>query len=317
MTQATMFTTEADRRAAEPDKRDREDSPTPRPLVRAMLAAALPVVTERLSKGLLSDDVFTALDVCAGYGVFASELRRWCELRRIWCEITGVEICEARRQHLRKWCDRVEIGDWLDCRWSGDFALGNPHFTALVADDPHESMPAVLLRCAHAVLLYHTRNAFLRSKPGRDAWRAYPPARVFMIPGTVSHDGTSSVASDCYQASLWLRGFEGETVVQLLDAEPEEANLAAGIVKRNGEPYRCWRWTVPPGSEDPSEDLPGAPSWRPWCGHESPPPLDCWVALQLDGQLWRSKAMVTDGLLMWLSNKGERAKWLLVQDSDT
>jgi hypothetical protein len=33
--------------------------------------------------------------------------------------------------------------------------------------------------------------------------------------------------------------------------------------KRNGEPYRCWRWAVPPGSEEPSEDLPGVVGWAP------------------------------------------------------
>lgn len=264
--------TELDRREAETDKRDREDDPTPRPLVRALLHEALPYIPRWQGKWTDSGDPpFKALDVGAGYGVFSSELRRHASKRGYPVEITGVEICEARREHLRKWCDRVEICDWRpeslnqlrEYRWSGDLAMGNPHFSALVSDDPTESMPAVFLRHAHAVLLYHTRNAFLRSKPGRDVWRAYPPARVFMIPGTVSHDGTSSVASDCYQASLWLRGFEGETVVQLLDAEPEEANLAAGIVKRNGEPYRCWRWAVPPGSEEPSDDLPGVVEWAP------------------------------------------------------
>lgn len=251
--------TELDIRAAEPDKRDREDSPTPRALVRALLDRAL-VHVHRARPEYMDPHPFKALDVCAGYGVFASELRRHAVKLGYPVEITGVEICEARREHLRKWCDRVIIDDWRASHGlSHDLAMGNPHFSALVSDDgdPDESMPAVLLRRAPAVLLYHTRNAFLRSKPGRDVWRTYPPARVFMIPGTVSHDGTSSVASDCYQASLWLRGFEGETVVQLLDAEPEEANLAAGIVKRNGKPYRCWRWTVPPGSEEPSEDLPG------------------------------------------------------------
>jgi SAM-dependent methyltransferase len=260
--------TELDRREAEPDKRDREDDPTPRALVRAIIEAA---AWTALAGAL---NPVRVLDVCAGYGCWSSEWRRWW-MREFGphdrTEITGVEICEARREHLRKWCDRVAIRDWFDFLRDHhelpqfDLVVGNPHFSALVSDDgdPDASMPAVCLQHASAVLLYHTRNAFLRSKPGRDAWRAYPPARVFMIPGTVSHDGTSSVASDCYQASLWLRGFEGETVVQLLDAEPEEANLAAGIVKRNGEPYRCWRWTVPPGSEEPSEDLPGVVGWAP------------------------------------------------------
>jgi len=181
--------------------------------------------------------------------------------------------------HGLKWCDEWITRDWLDALRDHhelprfDVAMGNPHFSALVGkrdrepsevadmladpNDPALSMPAVLLEHAPAVLLYHTRNAFVRSEPGRAVWRAYPPARVFVVPGTVSHDGTSSVASDCYQATLWIRGHRGPTIEQLLDVEPKAANRAAGILKRNGEPYSCWRWVVPPGSEEPSEDLPG------------------------------------------------------------
>lgn len=256
--------TELDIRREEADTRDREDDPTPRLLVRAILAEALTHVSSARPR-YMGGVTLRALDVCAGYGVFASELRRHAKVVGYPVHITGIEICEARREHLRKWCDNAVIGDERNAIALGDFdvAIGNPHFTALVGKDgPAESMPARLLEHCKAVLLYHTRNEFVRSETGRAVWRAYPPAHVFVVPGTVSHDGTSAVASDCYQVSLWRRGHTGPTTEQLLDVEPKAKNLVAGIVKRGGEPYSCWRWTVPPGSEEPSEDLPGVVGWQ-------------------------------------------------------
>lgn len=264
MSQLLLTTaTELDIRREETDTRDREDDPTPRLLVRAILSEAMPVIMRELGDSDRGWDLdLDALDVCAGYGCWSSELRRWCVRQGLEVMLTGVEIFEARREHLRKWCDNVVIDDWrASYGLTHDIVVGNPHFSALAGGDPDESMPAVLLRRAPSVLLYHTRNAFVRSEAGRAVWRAYPPAHVFVVPGTVSHDGTSAVASDCYQVSLWLRGHTGPTTEQLLDVEPKAENLAAGIVKRNGEPYSCWRWTVPPGSEEPCEDLPGVVGW--------------------------------------------------------
>jgi hypothetical protein len=166
-----------------------------------------------------------------------------------------------------------------------DLAIGNPHFTALTHEDPEQSMPAVLLRHAPAVLLLHTQQAFARGEAGRAVWRAYPPAASWMVPGSVKfrtgvnpkcskcgHVNTPAATacagmreqglhtvrcryklkawgsdSRCYQVSLWLRGHEGPTALHLL---PE---LTAA--ER--------RWTVPPGSEEPSEELPAAPGWSP------------------------------------------------------
>lgn len=268
--------TEADRRALEGDHKQREDDPTPRLLVRAGLAEVLPRVFLQSPGGWAP----RVLGVGSGYGCWESEIRRWAVGRLGGIHITGVEICAARRPHLEKWCDRVETCSWDDdrvlrqvihdteppvtARAQYHLAIGNPHFTGIVTEDPAQSMPAVLLRSAQYVVIYHTLNTFVRSAEGREVWRRYPPSETWLVPGTVSHDGTSSVASDCYQITLWKRCSFGPTVVRLLDAEPGEANRAAGLTKRGGDPYLCWRWRgQPPGSEDPSEDLPAAPGWAP------------------------------------------------------
>lgn len=206
--------------------------------------------------------------------------------------ITGVEIKPEREPHLRKWCDEVRIGDYIDqirelvdvgagqmvriaCMGEPsrfDLGIGNPWFKGLV-NKPRSNveehvveaaMPPVLLEHMPAVFLLHTLNAFTRSAEGRSVWRAYPPIATYVLPGTVSFDGTSSVASDCYAASLWLRGYQGDTTRYLVEAEAEDYNRAHGIVDRKGRPYRCWRWgfridgnrriPVPPGSEEPSDE---------------------------------------------------------------
>jgi hypothetical protein len=271
-----------DARSLETDHASREDDPTPRGVVRAALAAAvnlesMPDVYAKLCAARMFADApeiphvgpLRVLDVCAGYGCWASELRRLAALQGWPVHITGVELFEPRRAVLEKWCDEVVIGDWHPdgCVYRRptifDLVIGNPHFTALTHEDPEQSMPAVLLRHAPAVLLYHSVNTFQRGVPGRAVYRATRPAAKWLVPGTVSHDGTSSVASDCYQVTLWLRGHDGPCSEYLLDVEPEDANRDAGILKRGGAPYKCWRWTVPPGSEDPSSDLPAAPGWAP------------------------------------------------------
>jgi hypothetical protein len=211
------------------------------------------------------------LDVCAGYGCWSSEIRRLAALQGWPIHVTGVELHAPRLADLTKWCDEVIIGDWREAMCTVedtddgavDLAIGNPHFTALTHEDPEQSMPAVLLRHAAAVLLYHSVNTFQRSDKGRAVYRATKPAAKWLVPGTVSHDGTSSVSSDCYQVTLWLRGHDGPCAEYLLDVEPEDANREVGVLKRGGAPYKCWRWIVPPGSEDPCEDLPAAPGWEP------------------------------------------------------
>jgi hypothetical protein len=254
--------TAADERAAETDHAEREDDPTPRLLVRAVLAEWSkthdakwmrlgPMVAQKLHGHA---DPTRVLDVCAGYGCWASEMRRLA-MRQGWpVHITGVEIAEARREHLAKWCDETIIANWLEA-WAGlvvngaqwDIAIGNPHFTALANEDPEQSMPAVLLRHAPAVLLLHTQQAFVRGAAGREVWRRYPAAAAWLVPGSVGFRGPGQgTDARCYQVSLWLRGHDGPTEVHLLPELPAHAR----------------RWTVPPGSEEPSDDLPAAPGWR-------------------------------------------------------
>ena len=128
-------------------------------------------------------------------------------------------------------------------------------------------MPAVLLRRAPQVLLLHPLNVFVRGPDGRATRRAYPPAVTWLVPGTVSFDGTSNVASDCYAASLWRRGHKGPTITKMLTADPLDVNARIGMRKGkngDGDPYACWRWRgLPPGSEEPGDGLIAAPGWRP------------------------------------------------------
>jgi len=196
------------------------------------------------------------LDVCAGSGVWASEMR-WLSVRQGWpVHITGVEIDESKGPDLDKWCDAVSVPtDWaildVECPRSNewDIAIGNPHFTALVTEDPEQSMPAVLLRHAPAALLLHTQQAFIRGKAGRRVLRAYPRAHVWDVPGSVSFTPDGKADARCYQVSLWLRDYSGATRQSRL---PERANGAGS-----------WRYSIAPGSEEPSEDLPAAPGWSP------------------------------------------------------
>lgn len=232
------------------EQRMREDDPTPRAVVRAILAAVPPGVFDFDARPT------TVLDVGAGYGGWSSELRRLTSTAAGPAPvITGVEIDARKREHLRKWCDHELIGDWREMITGRhyDVAIGNPHFSALTHEDVEDCMPAVLLRHAPAVLLLHTQQAFVRGAAGRALWRAYPPARQWIVPGAVRFRVGINPASGkrygtdtrCYAASLWLRGHDGPTSVELL---PElDARQRA--------------WTVPPGTEDPAEQYPPAPAW--------------------------------------------------------
>jgi len=261
---------EADARALETDTAARSDDPTPRGVIRAVLEAWRGYITaslERAVLGLASKPVrglaskpVRVLDVCAGYGAWASEMRRLAGRQGWPVHITGVEIFEARRPELRKWCDEVIIRDWFDALRDHhtlpeyDIAIGNPHFPALTGaltpgDDFGEfepSMPEWLLEHAPAVLLLHTQQAFLRGAAGRAAWRRCPPAACWLVPGAVGFRGPGEgTDARCYQVTLWLRGYAGPCATHLL---PE---LDAG----------ARRWRVEPGSETPSTDLPAAPGW--------------------------------------------------------
>jgi hypothetical protein len=62
----------------------------------------------------------------------------------------------------------------------------------------------------------------------------------------VDADQRDGADSRCYQATVWARGHRGPAASVMLDWLPSEAR----------------RWRVPPGSEEPSEQLPAAPGWR-------------------------------------------------------
>jgi len=265
--------------------RSRGDDPTPRGVVRASLAGAMRHVmtvllrTDAGARVLMyrlrelpsvviisADRPLRVLDVCAGYGCWASELSRWwvldLGLPREWLHITGVEIHAPREAHLDKWCDDWGLDDWrvalgpasgLD-HTSFDLVIGNPDFAQLLRDnagafvEPDQTMPAVLLRHAPAVLLLHTQQALLKSKAGCACWREYPPAASWMVPGGVKFRGARIGADQrCYQVTLWLRSHAGPCSTYMLeDLEPHER-----------------AWSVLPGSEDPSADLPARPGWTP------------------------------------------------------
>lgn len=245
----------------EADMREREDDPTPRGVVRAVLAAAsTTIVTRRPRSGPLR-----VLDVCAGWGCWASEIRRLAApgvktAQGFPVHITGVEIDSRKREDIRRWCDAVVVNDWREfiavrdagrrvyggsCCDDFDLAIGNPHFTALTHDDPEQSMPAVLLRHAPAVLLFHQEQSFQKSEAGARIWHRYPPAAVLHVPGSVRFRvGTNpktgkpyGADSRCYQATLWLRGYEGPASAVMLPWLPAADR----------------RWSTPPGTETGAE----------------------------------------------------------------
>jgi hypothetical protein len=241
------------------DQREREEDTTPRGVVRAILQAALGGV--RIDK-LAPGRPLRVLDVCAGFGVWASEFRRLAMAKGADVHITGVELDEAKREHLTKWCDGVAIGDWLallSVMPFFDLVIGNPHFSALTHENPGGSMPEILLKISPRVLLFHQEQSFQKSKDGCRIWHATSPSRTIHVPGSVRFRvGTNpntgkpyGADSRCYQATIWHRGFAGSTSSEMLDWLPSEAR----------------RWRVPPGSEDPTVDLPAVPGW--WKGPKS------------------------------------------------
>lgn len=267
----------------EADLRAREEDNTPRGVSRAILAAAIgngalyvgahwktgqPMLRwasgdEREDRRISEPrESVRVLDVCAGFGCWASEMRRLAALQGWPVHITGVELDARKREHLSKWCDAVVFNDWLEfvavreagrrvyggtCCEDFDIAIGNPHFSALTHEDPAQSMPAVLLRHAPAVLLFHQEQSFQKSALGCRTWHAYPPAAVFHVPGSVRFRGRGHGAdARCYQATLWMRGHKGPASAHML---PWLEAPARG-------------WTMPPGTEEPSTELPAAPGWR-------------------------------------------------------
>lgn len=228
------------------DLRAREDDPTPRGVVRACLFAF-----DELGKTPSPPRI---LDCFAGHGVWSSEARR----RWPGAHITAIEIDGRKLPDLRKWCDVTLIGDALDLlpELAGQFDLviGNPAFSYLrpkhqpgetVAAAASRSVLPLMLEAAPRVLQLHTQQAFVRGKVGREVRRRHLPARSWLIPGAVSFRRDGKTDQRCYQTTLWLRGHKGGCVERML---PE---LGRDDL----------RWTMIPGTEEPSSERPAAPGW--------------------------------------------------------
>jgi hypothetical protein len=259
-----------DDRARETDHAERGDSPTPRGVWRAIFEASIGMHWEDGPYAGDTDDDGCGHDlqhgwkcnparVCSlmsGYGSEASEIRRRFENEldeRV--HITGVELFEPRRPDLEKWCDEVIIADWRAALTELDHVdlfVTNPRFELILENklrkdlDPAATLIPTLLRHGRAVLILHREQAFTRSVRGREVLRRWPPTISWRV-GPVSFDGTGSTDTCCYLATLFLRRHSGPTSTLTL----RELTAAER------------RWTVPPGSEDPSEDLPAAPGWSP------------------------------------------------------
>jgi hypothetical protein len=188
------------------------------------------------------------LDICAGYGAWASEARR------IWpdASIDAVEIDASKLEHLQKWCDSITIGDYREalkkCQ-PYDLVIGNPPFSAVV-DMPDQ----VLSEASHGLLMLHRVEAFFRGKAGRAAWRRRTPVRQWVIPGAVKfRTGVNPVTGKvwstdtaCYCSSLWVAG-----------SSPKMA--AVSILPDMPAHERSWR--VLPGTEEPGYTYPSQINW--------------------------------------------------------
>ena len=82
--------------------RSRGDDPTPRGVVRAVLAAASEHGVFDWDGHCVNGDTLRVLDVCAGYGCWASEMRRLAVSQGWPVHITGAEIHAPREPHLDK-----------------------------------------------------------------------------------------------------------------------------------------------------------------------------------------------------------------------
>jgi hypothetical protein len=166
------------------------------------------------------------LDVCAGAGVWSSEMRMLAAALGIEIHVTAVELDEEReREFLPRHADDVVWSDWRafvkGCIASGqrfDLVIGNPAFKRARALevagelDVETSMPALLTKIAGAVVLYMSQQGWTKTAPGFLVRQAYKPAYCVDVPGAVSHRAGVNPktgkrwSSDTvpYSASMWL-----------------------------------------------------------------------------------------------------------------
>lgn len=176
--------------------------------------------------------VLRIIDICAGAGVWASEVRRLLTLMGIAVHITAVELDPVEEPYLRRHADEVVIGDWRAfierCRKEGrwfDLVIGNPAFSQARAPkvgkalDVEAAMPSVLMDVAGAIILYLSQQTWTKTKSGSEVRRRYPPSHAVDVPGSVNHrHGLNakgkpySADSIPYSASMWLGRIAGPHV---------------------------------------------------------------------------------------------------------
>ena len=243
-------------------ERDRayEVDRTPRGLVRAALEAHLSARGASYSRTVCvaghlvwhaDDGPLRVLDVCAGSGVWASEMRAWCERHGIPVEITALELRPEEREHLERVADEVIIGDALDMldddhyfgayRWH--IVIGNPAFSLLAMGKPkageqeRRSLLPVLLDLARAVVLLSTSQAFTRSEAAARWLHDHPPALELRIAQGVRFRATSGTDTGSYSVTSWVP-YQRHTL-------PGEAWPCRVLVL----PASARSWRVPPGRE--------------------------------------------------------------------
>lgn len=208
-------------------EREYEVDRTPRGLVRAALEAHLAArpdgarrqavyVAGHLVWSEFEGEPLRVLDVCAGSGVWASEVVRWCDAHGIPVEIDAIEVRPEEREHLERVAQRVYIGDalellgddhYLGCfRWH--IVVGNPAFS-LLAWDPQDParipLAPMLLELARAMILLSTTQAFTRSLLAAGWLHANPPALEVRIAQTVSFRGGSKSDGISYSVTSWVQ----------------------------------------------------------------------------------------------------------------
>ncbi len=203
--------------------------------------------------------VIRILDICAGAGVWASEIRKLFAELGVSVHITAVEIDREREAaFLPRHADEVFWGDWRafakQCAREGrrfDLVIGNPAFKRARALevagelDPTTSMPAMLTAIAGAVILYMSQQGWTKTAPGFEVRRRYRPAYAVDVPGAVSHRAGINPktgarwSSDTvpYSATMWLGDLAGPHVGMMLSdmLEPFDG--------------RSWREDLRPGAE--------------------------------------------------------------------
>jgi hypothetical protein len=284
--QARLFDTIPTASEQASDDRDHELDRTPRGVVRQALARLLGADADFRSSGAPivgrgwrsirfvtvdgrriwderkreHDGPLRVLDWCAGSGVWASEVRAWAVAHGIPVHITGVELREAERENLDRWCDEVIAGHWelalhdivrpqngnpeSDGPREYDLAVGNPAFSLMLAGLP------LLLEHATAAIVLHTTETLQRTEAGAALAASHPPTRELGIPGSVRYRGVGTGAdSRIYSVSAWVRGARADG-----PGWPREVLPLLPSAERG--------WVEPPGGERAVLSIwPTRPGW--------------------------------------------------------